>query len=325
MKIAVDAMGGDYAPDEIIKGAVSSLERDNFEIVLLGKEKNIQEKLKEYDFDIRKISILNCEEKIESGEFPLTALKSKKNSSIVVGAKLVKQKEVDVFISAGNSGAVMAAALLIIGCLPKLRRPAIATVLPSLTGQVVILDVGANVDCKPKHLLQFAQIGSRYAKYILKNNHPTVGLLNIGEEANKGNEFSQKAHKILQEKCSNFYGNIEGKDVFAGKVDVVVCDGFTGNILIKLSEGITKMLLMQIKGEIIEKLPHTEEMNQFRKVFLEIIKRIDYKEIGGLPLLGINGYCFICHGRSKSKAIKNAIWNAVNFFDSNMLEHLKEI
>ena len=238
---------------------------------------------------------------------------------------LIKNKEVDAFISAGNSGAMMAAALLVIGCIPNLRRPAIATVLPSLKGKVVILDVGANVDCQPKHLLQFAQSGSKYAKYILKNDNPSVGLLNIGEEENKGNVFSQKAYKILKDKCVNFYGNIEGKDVFKGKVDVVVCDGFTGNILIKLSEGITKMLLMEINSKIIDKLPKTEEMNNFRKVFVEIAKKIDYKEIGGLPLLGINGLCFICHGRSKAKATKNAIYNAADFIDSRIMEHLKEI
>jgi glycerol-3-phosphate acyltransferase PlsX len=325
MKIAVDAMGGDYAPKEIIKGAISSLNKDNFQIVLLGQKKQIQDKLKEYDFDKGKISIINCEENIESGEFPLTAIKNKKNSTIVIGMNLLKNKEVDAFISAGNSGAMMAAAFLIVGCVPKLRRPAIASVLPSLKGKVVILDVGANVDCKPKHLLQFAQIGSRYAKYILKNDNPSVGLLNIGEEENKGNVFSQEAYKILKEKHVNFYGNIEGKDVFKGKVDVVVCDGFTGNILIKISEGITKMLFMEINSKIIDELPKTEEMNKFRKTFLEIIKKIDYKEIGGLPLLGINGPCFICHGRSKAKAMKNAIHNAASFINSNIMEHLKEM
>jgi len=325
MKIAVDIMGGDHAPREIIKGAISSLNKDKMHLVLLGPEKEITGALKEYNFDENKISIIDCDEKIDSGEFPLTAIKKKRNSTIVVGANLVKKKEVDAFISAGNSGAMMAAALLMIGPVPKIRRPAIATVLPTLKGKVVILDVGANVDCKPKHLLQFAQIGTRYAKYLLKNEHPSVGLLNIGEEENKGNDFSQKAYWILKEKLNNFYGNIEGKDVFKGIVDVVVCDGFTGNILIKLSEGITKMLLDEINSKIIEKLPKTEAMKQYRKIFMEIIKGIDYKEIGGLPLLGIDGLCFICHGRSKAVAIKNAIHNAADFVQSDLVKHLKEI
>jgi len=325
MKIAVDVMGGDYAPEEIIKGAILSLEKDSFEIVLLGDEDYISKVLKEHDINPDRISIVNCKNNIGSGEMPLIALKNKKDSSIVIGSKLVKQKQVDAFISAGNSGAVMAAALLIIGCVEHIRRPAIATILPSLSGKVIILDVGANVDCKPKHLLQFSQIGSRYAKSILRKENPTVGLLNIGEEENKGNDFSQKAYKILKEKCDNFHGNVEGKDVFKGKVDVVVCDGFTGNVLIKLSEGITKMLLLEIKDKIIDALPNNNEMNRLKNIFLEIVKRIDYKEIGGLPLLGINGYCFICHGRSKAKAIKNAIWNAVDFVNSDMLEQLRKI
>lgn len=324
MKIAIDAMGGDYAPEEIIKGVVLASDQNNFEIIVLGKESEIKNELNKYDFRKNSISIIDCKETIDAGELPLNAVKTKKDSTILVGMKLIKDKKVDAFISAGNSGAMMAAALLQLGCISKLRRPAIATVLPSLKGKVVILDVGANVDCKPEHLLQFANIGTKYAKYILKNNNPNVGLLNIGEEENKGNKFSQNAYKILKGSNINFHGNVEGKDVFKGKVDVVVCDGFTGNVLIKLSEGLAKMLFKEINDKIVDKLPKNMEMNKFRKSFMDIVKSTDYTEIGGLPLLGIDGLCFVCHGRSKAKTIKNAIFNAVNFVHSDILNHLKE-
>lgn len=324
MKIAIDAMGGDYAPEEIVKGSISSLKERNLEIILLGEEKRIYEELKKYNFKNNNLSIINCKDTIAAGEFPLSALRTKKESSILVGIDLLKTGEADAFISAGNSGAVMAAALLKLGCISKIRRPAIATVLPAIKGKVVILDVGANVDCKPEHLLQFAFIGSKYAKYLLNIKDPKIGLLNIGEEESKGNKFTQSAYKIMNNANINFIGNIEGKDVFEGIVDVVVCDGFTGNVLLKFSEGLAKMLLMEINEKVISQLPQNQEMDQLKQKFMELVKRTDYTEYGGLPLLGVNGLCFICHGRSKSKAITNAIINAIKFVDSNILEHLKE-
>lgn len=324
MKIAIDAMGGDYAPEEIVKGSISSLKERNLEIILLGEKKRIYEELKKYNSKNNNLSIINCKDTITAGEFPLSALRTKKESSILVGIDLLKTGEADAFISAGNSGAVMAAALLKLGCISKIRRPAIATVLPAIKGKVVILDVGANVDCKPEHLLQFAFIGSKYAKYLLNIKDPKIGLLNIGEEESKGNKFAQSAYKIMNNANINFTGNIEGKDVFEGVVDVVVCDGFTGNVLLKFSEGLAKMLLIEINEKVISQLPQNQEMDQIKQKFMELVKRTDYTEYGGLPLLGVNGLCFICHGRSKSKAISNAIINASKFVDSNILEHLKE-
>jgi glycerol-3-phosphate acyltransferase PlsX len=324
MKIAIDVMGGDYAPEEIVKGSISSLKERNLEIILLGEEKRIYEELKKYNFKNNNLSITNCKDTITAGEFPLSALRTKKESSILVGIDLLKTGEADAFISAGNSGAVMAAALLKLGCISKIHRPAIVTVLPAIKGKVVILDVGANVDCKPEHLLQFAFIGSKYAKYLLNIKDPKIGLLNIGEEESKGNKFAQSAYKIMNNANINFIGNIEGKDVFEGVVDVVVCDGFTGNVLLKFSEGLVKMLLMEINEKVISQLPQNQEMDQLKQKFMELVKRTDYTEYGGLPLLGVNGLCFICHGRSKSKAITNAIINASKFVDSNILEHLKE-
>jgi glycerol-3-phosphate acyltransferase PlsX len=246
MKIAVDAMGGDYAPEEVVKGAASASEERDLEIILLGDMVKIKEELIKYRYKKDRLSVVNCKEYIETGEFPLDAIRNKRDSSIVVGTKLIKNNQADAFISAGNSGAVMAATLLELGCIPGIRRPTIGAILPSAKGKVLVLDVGANVDCKPEHLPQFAIIGSKYAKYILGIENPKIGLLNIGEEENKGNKFAQNAYEKLKNTNINFVGNIEGKDIFKGKVDVVVCDGFTGNILLKSSEGLAKLLLNEI-------------------------------------------------------------------------------
>src|SRR5665648_190016 len=325
MKIAVDAMGGDYAPEEIVKGAVLALEERELEIILLGSMENIKEELAKYKYEKNNISIVNCKESIETSDFPLSAIRSKKDSSIVVGMKLLKSDEADAFISAGNSGAVMAAAILELGCVSQIRRPSVGAILPSVKGKVLVLDVGANVDCKPEHLLQFAHLGSKYAKHILKMEDPKIGLLNIGEEENKGNKFSQDAYKILKNSNINFVGNIEGKDIFKGKVDVAVCDGFIGNILLKCSEGLAKLLLTEINQMVISQLPQNQEMDKLKENFMNLVKITDYTEQGGSPLLGISGLCFICHGRSKAKTFKNAILNTGKFVDSNIIEHFKEI
>ena len=325
MKIALDAMGGDYAPEEVVKGAVSALEERDLEIVLLGHIEKINEELIKHKFKKDKLSVINCKDYIETGEFPLDAIRSKRDSSIVVGTKLIKNNQADGFVSAGNSGAVMAAALLELGCIPKIRRPTIAAILPSVKGKVLVLDVGANVDCKPEHLPQFALIGTKYAKYILGIENPKIGLLNIGEEENKGNKFAQNAYKNLKNADINFLGNIEGKDIFKGKVDVVVCDGFTGNILLKSSEGLAKFLLTTINNMLISQLPQNQEMDKLKEEFIKLVKMTDYTEHGGSPLLGVNGLCFICHGRSKAKTFKNAILNTAKFIDANIVEHFKEI
>ncbi|MBA7498605.1 Phosphate acyltransferase [subsurface metagenome] len=325
MKIAFDAMGGDYAPEEVVKGAILALEERDLEIILLGDIEKVKEELIKYKYKKDKLSVINCKEYIETGEFPLDAIRSKRDSSIVVGTKLLKDNKADAFISAGNSGAVMAAALLELGCIPEIRRPTIAAILPSAKGKVLVLDVGANVDCKPEHLPQFALIGSKYAKYIFGIENPKVGLLNIGEEENKGNKFAQNAYKNLKNTNINFVGNIEGKDIFKGEVDVVVCDGFTGNILLKSSEGLAKFILTTINSLIISQLPQNQEMDKLKEEFMKLVKMTDYTEHGGSPLLGVNGLCFICHGRSKAKTFKNAILNTCKFVDANLVEHFKEI
>jgi len=325
MKIVLDAMGGDYVPEEAVKGAVLALEERNLEIILLGDTEKVKKELKKYKYKEDSLSAINCSEYIGTGEFPLNAVRNKRDSSIVVGTKLLKNNNADAFISAGNSGAVMAAAILELGCIPHIRRPAIGAILPSVKGKVLVLDVGANVDCKPEHLSQFALMGSKYAKYILGIENPKIGLLNIGEEENKGNKFSQNAYKNLKITNINFLGNIEGKDIFTGKVDVVVCDGFTGNILLKCSEGLAKLLLTEINSMVISQLPQNQEMNKLKEKFINIVKMTDYTEHGGSPLLGVNGLCFICHGRSKAKTFKNAILNTGKFIDADIIKHFKGI
>jgi glycerol-3-phosphate acyltransferase PlsX len=325
MKIALDAMGGDYAPEEVVKGAILASEERDLEIILLGNMEKVKKELIKYKYKKDKLSVINCKEYIETGEFPLVAIRNKRDSSIVIGTKLIKNNQADAFISAGNSGAVMAAALLELGCIPQIRRPAIGAILPSVKGKVLVLDVGANVDCKPEHLTQFAFIGNKYAKYILEIENPKIGMLNIGEEENKGNKFAQNAFKNLKNANINFVGNIEGKDIFKGKVDVVVCDGFTGNILLKSCEGLSKLLLTEVNNMIISQLPQNREMEKLKEKFMNLVKMTDYTEHGGSPLLGVNGLCFICHGRSKAKTFKNAILNTGKFIDADIVVHLKEI
>jgi len=325
MKIVVDTMGGDYAPEEVVKGVVLALEERDLEIILLGNIEKVKKELIKFAYKKEKLSVINCKESIKTSEFPLTAVRNKRNSSIVVGIKLLKNNKADAFISAGNSGAVMAAAILELGCISQIRRPTIAALLPSVKGKVLVLDVGANVDCKPEYLLQFALIGSKYSKYILGIEDPKIGLLNIGEEENKGNRFVQNAYKKLKNANINFVGNIEGKDIFMGKVDIVVCDGFTGNILLKSSEGLAKLLLNEINSLIISQLPQNQEMNKLKQKFANLVKMTDYSEYGGTPLLGVNGLCLICHGRSNAKTFKNAILNTVKLIDTNLIEHFKEI
>jgi len=324
MKIALDAMGGDYAPEEVVKGAILASEERDLEIILLGDMEKVNKELKKYKYKKDKLSVVNCKEYIKTGEFPLVAIRNKRDSSIVVGTKLIKNNQVDAFISAGNSGAVMAAALLELGCISQIRRPAIGAILPSVKGKVLILDVGANVDCKPEHLTQFAFIGNKYAQYILGIENPKIGMLNIGEEENKGNKFAQNAFNNLKNANINFVGNIEGKDIFKGKVDVVVCDGFTGNILLKSFEGLAKLLLTEVNTMIISQLPQNQEMDKLKEKFMNLVKMTDYTEHGGSPLLGVNGLCFICHGRSKAKTFKNAILNTGKFIDADIVAHFKE-
>jgi glycerol-3-phosphate acyltransferase PlsX len=257
-------------------------------------------------------------------DLPAAAVRQKKDSSLVVATRLVAEKKADALVSAGNSGAIIASSLMLMGRLPHTLRPAITSVLPTLTGKCIVIDVGANVDCKPKHLLQFAIMGNIYAEEIFGIKKPRVGLISIGEEKTKGNELTAQTYKLLEKTDLNFVGNIEGRDIPKGKVDVAVCDGFVGNVLLKLAEGIAEMLFKLIK-ENLKKHPLAFASLPFLWGALkDIRKQVDYTEYGGAPLLGINGVSIICHGVSNSKAIKNAIKVAHDFSQKNINEKISE-
>lgn len=308
MRIAIDAMGGDLAPIAIIEGTVQAAKEYSHRLILVGDEGTISKELTKHGVSSNTIEIYPASEVIGMEESPGKAFRTKKDASIVVAIKLVAEKKADAIVSAGNSGAVMAAGLIYLERLPGVRRPAIAILFPALRGLSILLDVGANVDCKPADLFQFAVMGNIYAKTILKKDNPRIGLLSIGEEEGKGNELSLAAYELLKNSALNFIGNIEGADLPKGEADVVVCDGFVGNIVLKFGEGLAEVIF-ELAREELKSHPFRTTVSALllKKIFEELKKRIDYDEYGGAPLLGVNGICVICHGKSNAKAIKNAI------------------
>ena len=259
------------------------------------------------------------------GESPMAALRKKKHSSIRIGLDLVKRGEAEAFVSAGNTGAVMTTAVVVLGPLPGVERPAIAVVVPTLTHQAILLDVGANVDCKARHLLQFAIMGNVYARDILGQTQPRVGLLSIGEEEIKGNELTREAFKEMADEASlNFIGNVEGRDVFNGAADVIVCDGFTGNVALKISEGLVETMFHLLREEVKKDLRGRVGSLLLIPAFRRFKRRIDSSEFGGAPLLGVNGVCMISHGRSTGKAIRNAIRAAEGCVNNTVIAHIRE-
>ncbi len=323
MKIAIDAMGGDNAPSIPIEGTVLASNQLPYEFILIGNEKIVEKELQNYTFNQNKISIYHTSEVIGMDESPSYACRQKKDSSIIRGCQLVNERKVDAFVSAGNSGAVMAAALIHLGRISGVTRPAIALSFPTPKGISLLLDVGANVDCKPRHLLEFAVMGQIYAKEIFKISNPTVGLLSIGKEESKGNSLTLETYSLLRDKSSNFIGNIEGGDIPKGVADVVVCDGFVGNVLIKTAEGIYEVAQEWIKREIL-KNPVNKFFAFFLKGAMKNIKgNLNYEEYGGAPLLGVNGACIISHGHSNAKAISNAIKVGVRFIEQNVNHHIE--
>jgi glycerol-3-phosphate acyltransferase PlsX len=325
MKIAVDAMGGDNAPHAIVAGAVQAAKEYGVGIILVGIEQSIQAELKKHPHtQSLPIEIRNATEVVDMLDSPVTVFRRKKDSSIRVANELVKSGEALAVISAGHSGAAMATSLFVLGSLEGVERPAIATFMPTMKGTSIILDVGANVDCKPNHLLQFAIMGEVYAKYVLKNPNPRVGLLSIGEEATKGNELTKEAFKLLTETSLNFIGNVEGRDVMSGNADVVVCDGFIGNVVLKLSEAVAEAIGLMIRENIGDNLIKKLGYFMMRPVFRALKRRVDYAEYGGMPLIGINGISIISHGRSSAQAIKNAIRVAAELAKSEAIRHIHE-
>ena len=309
----------------MIEGALAYVREYSDSVILVGKRERIAEEIPRYKGSSAALSIQEASEVVEMDESPSAALRRKKDSSIRVGIDLVKRGEAEAFVSAGNTGAVMATAMVILGNLPEVERPAIAAVMPTLKGNCILLDVGANVDCKPRQLLEFAIMGNIYAKDILGKGKPRVGLLSIGEEETKGNELTKETYKALEEETSLiFVGMVEGRDLFSGNVDVVVCDGFTGNVALKFSEALAEMMGVLLREEFSKTIASRLGYLLTRPAFERFRRRVDYSEYGGAPLLGVNGVCIISHGRSTAKAIKNALRVAGECVHNRVLEHIRE-
>ncbi len=307
MRVALDAMGGDFAPDVTIAGALEAVSEYDIHVVLVGDKQKLTESLHNKRYHSDKISIHHASEVVDMHESPSTAIRRKKDSSIRRAVDMVKNGEADAAVSAGHSGVAMATALFVLGKLPNVDRPAIATIMPSLTGHFLLIDARANVDCKPENLLEFAHMGNAYYTAIFDTPSPRIALLSIGEEDTKGNELTKEAFKLLKDTDLNFTGNIEGKDVFSGNADVIVCDGFIGNIVLKVSEGLAETIMKMLKREIANVTTGKLGYLMIKPAIRNFKKRTDYSEYGGAPLLGINGTCIISHGRSSTRAIKNAI------------------
>jgi glycerol-3-phosphate acyltransferase PlsX len=321
LKIAIDAMGGDNGPAPIIDGLILALKKDrHFNAILVGKKEELLPLIPQ-KFDSR-ITIHESSDVISMNDHATDALK-RKESSAYIAIDLVKEGLADAYVSAGHSGASMSLATLRIGRIKGVSRPAIATLMPTVSGTTLVLDVGANVDCDEKNLLEFGIMGKIYAEDVLGIDNPLVGLLSNGEEESKGNEVTKLAFKLL-EKTPGFVGNVEGNDIFNGNVDVVVCDGFVGNILLKTAEGVADTIGKIIKDNLRRSLVSITGAVLMRKVFKQLKLKVDYAEYGGAPLLGVKAPVIIAHGKSNSKAIQNAIFQAIKAADSNLNIHIEE-
>ena len=324
MKIAVDVMGSDKGPSVVIQGALDAAKKQTFDIVLVGDEKIIKRELIQHGHTDSNIQIKHASEIIAMHEPPSQAIRRKKDSSMIKAVVLVKNKEADAVVSAGNTGAYMASATIYIRTIESIERPAIATLMPTLSGFSLLLDVGANVDCSPLNLYQFAIMGNEYSKYILKKGTPKVGLLNIGEEEHKGNDLTKKTYAELKKAPINFVGNIEGRDIFNSKVDVIVCDGFIGNVILKAIEGLGENICLKLRNELKSNFLSKIGAMLSRGAYKNFKKSLNYAEYGGAPFLGINGVCIKAHGNSSSLAIKNSILVAEKFVNNHVNEHIKE-
>lgn len=304
MKIAVDAMGGDNAPQAVIDGVLSALKETKGEIILVGDKGKIEPFLKK---DFSQIPIHHASEVVEMDESPSFAIRKKKDSSIVKAIDLLRNGEVDAVVTAGNTGAYVAAATIHLKLIPGINRAALASPLPTAKGVSLLLDVGATVDSSAENLFQFAIMGNIYASKIMEKENPAVGLINIGEESSKGNYIARKAYEMMEKSNLNFIGNIEGRDIFSGDIDVIVCDGFVGNILLKSLEGFTEALELSLKKEIKKNIFAKFGAFLIKDAYKTLKHKLDYASYGGVPLLGTSGYCIKAHGASSSSAIKNSI------------------
>jgi len=307
-----------------VEGGVWAAREFGIEVILVGREEDVQQELARYDTSGLSLPIVHASQVIEMDEHPAAAVKAKKDSSMVVGIDLVKRGEAEAFVTMGNSGGALAAALFGLGRIRGIKRPALSTIYPTTPGLCFMLDVGANTDCKPEYLLQFAHMGVAYAERVLGIANPRVGIVSNGEEEGKGSILVQEAYQLLKESGLNFIGNVEGKDIPAGMADVVVTDGFTGNVIGKLSEGLAASLLGIIKEEVKKSPLATVGALLSRPAFDQVKKRLDYAEFGGAPLLGVDGVVIVGHGRSNAKAVKNAVRVAKRAVEGGMLAAIKE-
>jgi glycerol-3-phosphate acyltransferase PlsX len=326
IRIAVDAMGGDNAPEEIVGGSIEAAKKSEgrYEVVLVGDRTLIEEEINRHHFikDLP-LSIEHASQKVEMHESPATSLRKKPDSSIAVAVRLHKEGKVDGIVSAGNTGAVMASALLLLRTIEGVQRPAIGSFMPHENGVCLLIDAGSNIDCKPEHYVQFGIMGSIFMNHIIGITSPKVGLLNVGEESSKGNEVVQQAYNLLENSNLNFKGNMEGRDILTGAADVVVCDGFVGNILLKFAESLARMISKTMKRTLRGNLPGAVGLYLIRPSLRKLYKLFDYQEYGGAPLLGVKGNCIIAHGSSSSRAIKNAIEEAWKMIQGRVTQHIQ--
>lgn len=324
MKIAVDAMGGDFAPQNIVEGAFLAAKEYGIKVVLVGDEDQISKELTKYPTSKLPIFIHHAPFVVAMHDSPSAVIRKMKDTSVKVALDLAKEGEVSGVVSAGNSGAAMGLAMYILRKLEGVERPAIATIHPTTKDNTVLIDSGGNVDCKPLHLIQFAMMGDAYAKYILGKKEPRIGVLSNGEEEGKGNELTREVHDILSETDLNYIGYVEGRDLNNGEVDVIVCDGFVGNVALKVSEGLWETIHAILKWEAQDNIRAKVAYFLMRRAIRRLEKKLDYSEYGGAPLIGINGNCVICHGSSDAKAIMNAIRLAQNLAKYRLNEHVIE-
>ena len=326
MKIAIDGMGGDNAPAAVVEGVVQALKDYNdIEFYITGPEDKINAELSKYDYSKDKVKVIDAKEVISTNEHPVMAVRRKKDSSIVKALHLVNDKTCDAIISGGSTGAFLAGCTLVVGRIKGVERPALAPIMPGRKSQFMIVDVGANVDCKPQYLVQFAKMGEIYYEHVFNVKKPSVGLINIGEEEEKGNDLAKSTYQLLKnEESLNFVGNVEPRDIPKGETNILVSDGFVGNTALKMYEGAASTILGMIKDEVMQ----SSVISKFGVVLLKpvlkkLMKKVDYKEYGGAPFLGVDGICIKAHGSSDAKAFKNAIRQTKIFFDNKVLDNMK--
>jgi len=307
LRIALDAMGGELGPEEMVTGAIQAVEESDLDVALIGDEAILNSVIQKLSLVSPRLEVVHASQTVTMDESPFEAIRKKKDSSIAIAFDQVKNGKADAVVSAGNSGATMASAIRSLGRLQNIARPGIASIFPTLKKPLVMMDVGANVDCRPQHLYQFGVMGTAFSDNLFRIKKPSVGLLSIGEEGGKGNVLVKSAHELFRKSPLNFIGNVEGRDIFQGDVDVIVCDGFVGNVCLKVSEGLAEAIISMLGKEISKSFMAKMGYLLAKKAFNNFGKKVDYAEYGGAPLLGVNGTGIVCHGRSNAKAIKNAI------------------